>query len=274
VSAVSAFDCVLEARGLCKTYVQGKLWQKKRRYLALENVSLAIRPATTVALVGESGCGKTTLAKCLVGLETLDGGEVLLAGRRIELQDRRALRAARKEIQLIFQDSASALNPRMSAIEIVEEPLLIRASHSRLERRVLAEEMLENVGISQRWKDRKPQEFSGGQRQRIAIARALTVEPRVLILDEIFAELDISIKGEIANLLLGLQQSRGLSYLCISHDLSIATQIADEVAVMDRGRIVRQGSPQEVFTSGSSIGPQLQEFPQLERSACVAHSGT
>jgi oligopeptide transport system ATP-binding protein len=274
VSTVPTFEFVLEARGLCKTYVESKMWQKKRHYPALENVNLTLRPASTLALVGESGCGKTTLAKCLVGLEAIDSGDVVLAGTRIELRDKRALAIARREIQLIFQDSSSALNPRMSASEIVEEPMLIRGLHGRSERCELAEEMLEKVGIPRRWKDRKPHEFSGGQRQRIAIARALTLQPKVLILDEIFAGLDTSIKGQIANLLLDLQQNRGLSYLCISHDLSIAIQIADAAAVMDRGHIVWQGSPQEIFALDSSIRSQCLDSPWLARSACAAHSGT
>jgi ABC-type glutathione transport system ATPase component len=198
---------------------------------------------------------------------------VVLAGERLELRNKRALAVARREIQLIFQDSASALNPRMSASEIVEEPLLIRGLQGRSERRAIVEEKLENVGISPRWKDRKPHEFSGGQRQRLAIARALTLEPKVLILDEIFAGLDISIKGQIANLLLDLQRSRGLTYLCISHDVSIASQIADEVAVMNRGRIVCQGSSQEMFASGPSMKYQRLDLTRIERSASAAHSG-
>lgn len=271
VASTSGF--VLEARGLSKTYVQGKLWQKKRYCHALDDITIALRPAATLALVGESGCGKTTLAKCLVGLEAIDRGQILLAGVDISINNTKPLTPARKKIQLIFQDSSSAISPRMSAIEIVEEPLLISGGYSRSERRALAEEMMENVGIPAVWKQRTSREFSGGQRQRLAIARALVLDPQILVLDEVFVGMDLSIKGQIANLLLDLQQSRGLSYLCISHDLSIARKIADTVAVMDRGRIVRQGNPRDVLADGKLIMQDRLFALQFEEASCSARSG-
>ena len=260
---------VLEARGLNKTYRQGKWWQKKFHCHAVENVSLALRPHETLALVGESGCGKTTLAMCLVGLETPDSGQILIDGTNPESLGKSERASIRREIQLIFQDSAGALNPRMSAIEIVEEPSLLRGQ-SRSQRRKLAEQKMEDVGISTKWKDRLPNEFSGGQRQRLAIARALMLRPKVLILDEVFVGLDLSIQGQIANLLIDLQQAHGLSYICISHNLALAAQFADTIAIMDRGRIVEKGSLEEFQRQHSLALTQTASRPE---AALRAYSG-
>ena len=238
----SSSELVLEVRGLSKTYTQGHWWQKKFHRHALNEVSLTLPAGKTLALFGKSGSGKTTLAMCLVGLERPDEGEIFLEGTDLSSLPRPARMIAQREIQLIFQDSAGALNPRMSAAEIIEEPRLIRGQHYSQERRVAVDTMMEQVGISPRWKHRFPHEFSGGQRQRLAIARALVLHPKVLILDEVFVGLDLSIQGQIANLLLELQQAHGLSYLCISHNLSLVGQIADEIVEMDRGRILRPGS--------------------------------
>jgi len=237
----SQYEFALEVKGLSKTYTQGLWWQKKFHCRALDNVSLTLRAGETLAVVGKSGSGKTTLAMCLVGLEEPDTGNLLLEGQSLSSLSKRARVAAQRQIQLIFQDSAGALNPRMTAAEIVEEPLLIHGQDTAAERAGAAETMIERVGISPRWKHRLAHEFSGGQRQRLAIARALVMRPKVIVLDEIFVGLDLSIQGQIANLLLDLQQTHGLSYLCISHDLSLVGQIADEVVVMDRGRILTPG---------------------------------
>jgi ABC-type glutathione transport system ATPase component len=264
-------EFVLEVHGLCKTYTQGRWWQRKFLRLALDNVSLALRAGTTLALVGESGCGKTTLAMCIVGLERPDAGEILFNGTVVEPRIRPSLR---KEIQLIFQDSAGALNPRMSAIQIVEEPLLISKQLSRSERLERAVEMMERVGLSSDRKDRRPHEFSGGQRQRLAIARALILDPKVLILDEAFVGLDLSIQGQIANLLLDLQETRGLSYICISHDVALVSHFAHTIAVMNRGRIVETAAPDElVRRSDPFIATTWAKARQLGQSALGAHSG-
>jgi oligopeptide transport system ATP-binding protein len=264
---------VLEARGLCKTYTQGKLWQKKFHCRALSDVSFALQAGTTLGMIGESGSGKTTLAMCLVGLEKLDAGEILLEGKDVRSLDKSELAAAKRDIQLIFQDSAGALNPRLSAIETVEEPLLIRGERSRAERRKLTEEMMERVGILPKWRLRLPHEFSGGQRQRLAIARALVLKPRVLILDEVFVGLDLSIQGQIANLLLDLQHDRGLSYICISHNLALATQIADTIAVMGHGRIVEQGPAEQLLARLRQVQPALTSAGLQDQSAFGAHAG-
>ena len=238
----SAPTFALEARGLCKTFVRGRWWHNRLRHCALENVNLALQQRTTLALVGKSGCGKTALAMCLVGLEQPDRGEIVLNGQSLQTLNRPSAIAARKEVQLVFQDSGSALNPRMSAMQIVEEPLVLCGKYSRKQRRDLAAAMMERVGISPKWSHRQPSEFSGGQKQRLAIARALVLQPKVLIMDEIFVGLDRSIQNQIANLLMELQQSHGLSYLCISHNLGLVSQFADRVAVMDKGRIVDETS--------------------------------
>jgi oligopeptide transport system ATP-binding protein len=253
---------VLETRGLCKNYTQGKLWQKKFHCRALDGVNLALRRGTTLALVGESGSGKTTLAMCLVGLEKPDAGEILFNGTSLESLNKPERIIAQRQIQLIFQDAAEALNPRMSAIEIVEEPLLIHGQGNRSERSELALELMEQVGISHQWKHRRPNEFSGGQRQRLAIARALVLQPKILILDEIFVGLDLSIQGQIANLLLDFQETYGLTYICISHNLGFVARFADTVTVLAHGRVMTQGTSEQLLEtadSAASLHPPVQQ---------------
>ncbi len=264
----------LDVRGLCKTFTQGQWWQKRFQHRVLDNLSLKLRTHTTVAIVGKSGCGKTTLAMCLVGLERPDAGEILLYGESIQFTQRRRPTTAQQDIQLIFQESGGALNPRMSAIQIIEEPLLLGGHYARKERRDLAESMMQRVGISLHSKHRLPHEFSGGQRQRLAIARALVLKPRILVLDEIFAGLDLSIQGQIANLLLQLQECEGLSYICISHNLALVSQIAHEIALMEQGKIVRQMSSGLVadYLLHSSGGEHKSGL-QPEAGALGAYSG-
>jgi ABC-type glutathione transport system ATPase component len=263
---------VLEVRGLSKTFTQGHWWRTQFHYRALDNVSLQLSPKTTLALVGKSGCGKTTLAMCLVGLEQPDAAEIYLDGTNVLDLDNPLAIAARREIQLIFQDSSSALNPHMSAAEIVEEPLQIRGRYTRKQRAEIAAAMMEQVGLSAKWADRKPSEFSGGQRQRLAIARALTLQPKVLILDEIFVGLDLSIQGQIANLLLDLQQSCGLSYICISHNLALVSEIADTVLIMDKGQIVERRMPNDLLLPNASPSAESKNVTPVP-SALGAHSG-
>jgi oligopeptide transport system ATP-binding protein len=270
----SSSQFVLEVRNLSKTFTQGSWWQKQFHRHALQQVNLTLPSGTTLGLVGESGSGKTTLAMCVVGLERPDTGEIFFNGKNLQTLDKPARTQARREIQLIFQDSSGALNPRMTAIEIVEEPLLLRGGASRAERRELAVKMMERVEISPNWRDRLPHEFSGGQRQRLAIARALVIKPRVLILDEIFTGLDLSIRGQIANLLLDLQESQGLGYICISHDVALVSHIADTIAVMNQGRIVEQMTAQELRKREChSRTTVLMNVPRSEPSAIGTHSG-
>jgi ABC-type glutathione transport system ATPase component len=241
---------VLEVRGLCKAHTQGRWWQRQFQVRALDNIDLTLNVGSTLALVGESGAGKSTLAMCLVGLLEPDAGEIVFDGRRLgELRGEERATLCRK-IQLIFQDSAGALNPRMSAAEIVEEPLVIAGEESRL-RRQRALRAMEQVGLPSAWSNRRPHELSGGQRQRLAIARALLLEPKLVILDEVLAGLDLSIQGQISNLLLDLQSEHDLSYLCISHDLAHVGQFADEVAVIHQGKI-----------TGGNRAPQAIDQPR------------
>jgi peptide/nickel transport system ATP-binding protein len=264
-------EIVLEARGLRKTFTQERWWQKRNQHFALQNVSFSLARKETLGLIGESGSGKTTLAMCLVGLEKPNAGEIIFDGVKLESPDRDAVASRRREIQLIFQDSSAALNPRMPAIEIVEEPLLIRGESTRNRRRDLAMAMMERVGVSPNCAHRLPHEFSGGQRQRLAIARALVLQPKVLILDEVFVGLDLSIQGQIANLLLDLQSLHDLSYICISHNLALVNQIADKIVVMKNGRIVKQKTPGELVTHEETSSACL--FEEVPRTALGARSG-
>ena len=239
---------LLDVRGLRKSYEQGRWYSREKFHVtALDGVDLSISQGATLAVVGESGSGKSTLARCLVRLEEPSEGEIWYRGRNLLLLNRAALRAVRSEIQLIFQDPATALNPRLTAAEIVAEPLRIQHRGSRNEQRARALALMEQVGLSRNSARRRPAEFSGGQRQRLAIARALALEPRLLILDEALSALDLSVQAQIVNLLLELQESRGLTYLYITHDLSLIERLADEAVVMHRGRIVERGAPGELL---------------------------
>lgn len=243
-------DDFVRVRGLHKRYVRRSgLLRPGHAVQALEDVDLTLGAGSTLALVGESGSGKSTLARCLARLEEPDSGEIWFEGRNLVGLTSRELVPFRRHVQLIFQDSAHALNPRFSALDIVEEPLRIQRRGSRAERRRRALELMETVGLPSAWGARRPFELSGGQRQRLAIARALAVEPKLLILDEAFSGLDVSVQAQIVNLLLELQSSRPLSYLFVSHDLGLMGRIAGEIAVLYRGRIVERGSVPAIFAA-------------------------
>ena len=265
---------LLEVQGLCKTHIKARWWQPRFCVRALDHVNLVLKVGNTLALVGESGSGKTTLAMCIVGLERPDAGDIRFEGKSLLGMSKTERNAARRDIQLIFQDSAGALSPRMSAAEIIEEPLLIRGQWSSKERAERVFKAMEQVGLSASWKDRRPNELSGGQRQRVAIGRALVLKPKLLILDEALAGLDLSIQGQIANLLLDLQTSQGLSYLFISHNRDLVFRIADEVAIISDGRVIEQSKPSGMLTQTEH--PYVQELrpPALrEELAFDAHAG-
>lgn len=247
---------LLEIRGLCKTHSQGRWWEHRFEIVALDHVDLTLYAGRTLALLGESGAGKTTLAMCIIGLDKPDAGEIFFEGTSLGALPRRS-KARGRQIQLIFQDSAGALSPRMAINEIVEEPLLI-AEEPYPSRRQRVAKALERVGLPGNWSDRRPHELSGGQRQRVAIARALVLEPKVLILDEALAGLDLSIQGQISNLLLDLQSERKLSLLAISHDLKHIAKFADDVAVLHQGRIIRHIEAAEMARSFPGM---LQQIP-------------
>ncbi|HEY6266771.1 MAG TPA: ATP-binding cassette domain-containing protein [Candidatus Acidoferrum sp.] len=232
---------------LAKRYERTSVSGAKKEVMALQDVSFSVGRGSTLALVGESGSGKSTLALCIACLERPTSGRVVFNGKEIAALDEKQLREVHPQIQLVFQDPARSLNPRFSAIEIVSEPLIMQARTNKREREDRARDLLAQVGIPQEKASQKADEFSGGQRQRLAIARALSLEPKLLILDEALSALDCSVQAQIANLLLELQASLGLTYLFITHDLGMAAHLADEVAVMEQGRVVELGAAEKLL---------------------------
>ena len=213
---------------------------------AVDGVSFAIDRNETLGLVGESGCGKTTLGRTLLGLEQATGGDVLFGGRSIPAMSRREMNRLRRHIQVVFQDPLSSLNPRMNVMDIVTEGL-VQFGMVEGSRQEHAERLLGEVGMSPDAVYRWPHEFSGGQRQRISIARALSLKPDLIVCDEAVSALDVSVQAQVINLLLKLQSDHRLSYLFISHDLSVVSNIADRVAVMYLGRIVELGKTADII---------------------------
>jgi len=235
-------------RGLTKRY-RRRAGASSAPVEALAGVSLTIERGTVLALVGQSGSGKSTLARCLAGQEEPDAGEIRFRGEDVSSLRGAARRAFRESVQMIFQDSAVALSPRLTASEIVGEPLEILGRGGRAEQRRRVFSLLEAVGLSSAEADRRPLDLSGGQRQRLAIARALAVNPRLLILDEAFAGLDASIQAQVAALLQDLRAREGLTYLCISHDLALMSVFADEIAILFEGRIVERAEAARLFAA-------------------------
>lgn len=241
---------LIVAREICKRYEQSR-WFSQHRFVtkALDHVSLTIKQGSRLALVGESGSGKSTLARCLALLEKPNEGQLWFEGRNVLTLSARQLRRARRQIQLIFQDPSTALNPRLGAAQIVAEPLIIERPGMVREAHEQALHLMEEVGISSQCANRLPLDFSGGQRQRLALARALAAEPTVVILDEVFSGLDLPLQAQIAKLLERLQVRWGLTYLLISHDLALVCHMADEIAVLYRGQLVEQGSTRSVVSA-------------------------
>ncbi|MBV9260586.1 MAG: dipeptide ABC transporter ATP-binding protein [Pseudolabrys sp.] len=216
---------------------------------AVDGVSLSVEVGDTFALVGESGCGKSTLGRLILRLIEPQAGRLLFEGRDITAFKDEALRSFRRHAQLIFQDPYASLNPRMRVEQILREPLDLHDIVPVTQRRQRVAELLSLVGLSPSAAQRYPHEFSGGQRQRIAIARAIAVEPKLIVCDEPVSALDVSIRSQILNLLRDLQRRLGLTYIFISHDLAVVKHIANKVAVMNLGQIVEQGSVQDLFST-------------------------
>lgn len=214
---------------------------------AVDGVSFTIERGRTLALVGESGSGKSTTGYAVLGMETPTGGQVLIDGTNRAAMDAAQLREARRRLQIVFQDPASALNPRMRVSDCIAEPLVIHGRMRGAKRRERVRELLDLVGLPASAADRLPGSFSGGQRQRVVIARALALNPDMIVCDEAVAALDVSIQSQILNLLIDLQAEFGLTYLFISHDLSVVRHISDSVAVMSAGKIVEYGDVDDVF---------------------------
>jgi ABC-type glutathione transport system ATPase component len=237
---------LLDARGLSKTFSGGR-GRSRRVVRAVQDVSIAIEAGQTLGLVGESGSGKSTTGRILLRLVQPDAGTATFRGQDLFALEGAALRQMRRHMQLIYQDPFSSVDPRFRARDIVAEPWVIHGLYERKERRRRADRLLERVGIDPALGDRRPASFSGGQLQRIGIARALALEPELIICDEPVSALDVSVQGQILNLLADLQSERGLSYLFIAHDLAVVRHIAHRVSVMQDGRIVESGSRAEVF---------------------------
>lgn len=235
---------IIDLQGVTKIFKSGKRQKDKISVTAVDNLSLSIRKGETLGLVGESGSGKTTLGRIILGLESIDSGQVSFEGEIIHDLSTKEKRQIASQLQIIFQDPYSALNPRMTALESVQEPLL---GLSKGEARKRAVDILKLVGIEGDAVQKLPREFSGGQRQRIGIARAVVNHPDFIVCDEPTSALDVSIQSQILKLLKDLQAELSLSYLFISHDLSVVHHISDRIAVLYRGKLVEIAPAEELF---------------------------
>lgn len=243
---------VLEVKNLVKKFPSGKkgFLSKPTGFVhAVDDVSLTIESGQTLGVVGESGCGKSTLGRVMTHLLPATSGQVLLNGKDVTFAKGNELNQMRKTVQMIFQDPYSSLNPRHTVGRIVEMPLLVQKINPPMGRKKKVQELLELVGLNPEHYNRYPHEFSGGQRQRIGIARALALEPKIIIADEPVSALDVSIQAQILNLLQDLQKQLGLSYLFIAHDLSVVKHVSDRVAVMYLGKIVEEASSQMLYSN-------------------------
>ena len=241
---------LLQVTDLARSYrlPRRSLWRAPEQVHALRGVDFTLTAGRSLGVVGESGSGKSTLARLVMALDTPSAGSVQLLGQDLHRLGNQALRMARRDFQMVFQDPYGSLDPRMTVEHIVCEPLTAQpAPPERAARRDLARATLEQVGLRVQDLDKYPHEFSGGQRQRIAIARALVTRPRLIVADEPVSALDVSVQAQVLNLLRDLQQQLGLSYLFISHDLAVVQHLCDDAIVLSEGRIVERGAPQQLF---------------------------
>ncbi len=243
-------SAVVEGRNIKRDYhVSGGLFRPARTVHAVKGVSFSVGQGKTLAIVGESGCGKSTLARIITLIDPATSGELLIDGQTIDIARDGTSQEMRRKVQIVFQNPYGSLNPRQKIGDILGEPLLINTGKPADERRELAHAMLKKVGLGPEHYNRYPHMFSGGQRQRIAIARALMLNPRLLVLDEPVSALDLSVQAQVLNLLADLQDEFELTYVFISHDLSVVRYIADEVMVMYFGEAVEYGPRDEVFAN-------------------------
>jgi peptide/nickel transport system ATP-binding protein len=241
-------DVVLDLDAVGKDFSAGPFFAR-RRTAAVTEVSLRVRTGETVGLVGESGSGKSTLGRLAVGLLTPDRGRVTVQGQLLASLAPKKMRSFRRTMQMVFQDSSNSLNPRMTLEDLLVEPFRAQGLHTRGERRRRAAALADEVGLARAGLVRLPHEFSGGQRQRISIARALALEPDLLVADEPVSALDVSVQAQILNLFKDIQQARNFAMLFVSHDMAVVEFISDQVAVMRAGALLEFGSRDEVFDS-------------------------
>ena len=243
-------ETVLVAKNLKRYYgVSRGRFRGSAVLKAVDGVSFTLQSGKTLAVVGESGCGKSTLARMITMIETPTEGELTIAGEQVVGASPETLKRLRPKVQIVFQNPYSSLNPRQKIGDALEEPLLVNTSLSKDERRARAQAMLTSVGLRPEHYDRYPHMFSGGQRQRIAIARALMLDPEILVLDEPVSALDVSIQAQVLNLLAEIMERLGLAFLFISHDLSVVKHIADDILVMYLGKAVEHGPRGEIFST-------------------------
>jgi oligopeptide transport system ATP-binding protein len=261
---------LLDVRHLVKHFTRGRgLFSKKTTVRAVDDVTFAIDEGETFGLVGESGSGKTTTGRCILRLIEPTSGEVLFRGRNVLGFPRAEMRRARRDMQIVFQDPYSSLNPRMRAGTIVEEPLVIHRMGRKAERQARVRELFSLVGLDASHLPRYPHEFSGGQRQRIGLARALALNPSLVIADEPVSALDVSVQAQVVNLLMELQQKLRLTYLFIAHDLRLVRHICSRVAVMYLGKIVELARTEQLFAAPAHPYTRalLSAIPSLDPAA-------
>ena len=259
---------LLEVKNLQKTFVstQGIIHKKTTQVHAVDDVSFTIAPKGTMAIVGESGCGKSTTAKCINRLLEPTGGDIIFDGVNIAALSPEQMRKKRRDIQMIYQDPYSSLNPRMTVGKLLLEPLKTHTTGTRKEMDAQVEEMIDFIGLSKKQLSRYPHQFSGGQRQRISIARALILRPKLILADEPVSALDVSIQAQILNLLADLQETLGLTMLFISHDLNVVRHVSQSIAVMYLGKIMEYGQTEQVYTTPRHPYTQalLESVPGLD----------
>jgi oligopeptide/dipeptide ABC transporter ATP-binding protein len=265
--AMAAREVVLATEHLTKTFsVHQRGWGRRGLLRAVDNVSLEVRAGETLGIVGESGCGKSTLGRCLVRLTDITAGKVIFGGRDISKLSRHQLRPVRKELQLVFQDPYASLNPRRRVGDIIAEPLEIHGYGDRRSRERRVRELLHVVGLDASHADRFPHEFSGGQRQRVGIARALAMQPKVIVADEPVSALDVSIQAQVLNLFADLQEELDLTYVFIAHDLGVVRHVSTRIAVMYLGQIIELADAESLYAQPAHPYTQalLSAAPEVE----------